>query len=202
MLRKSVRFLTRIHHDALISCAMRTPRIAVRRERAVYRVSHEGKTQAEAAQAAGVHRKRDRKMIHSLCLIFATFVLISLSVHRTCAGSAYEGMSWLTYRRGAPFISAPRNVRQPLAAPSHPHYINSMKTLYELERWACRWPVADVTLPGRRPGSQHLFCGEPAAPGKPYCRKHTARAFWRPGRDLLSAYNGVVTLAKNRRFPR
>src|ERR1700730_1749187 len=69
------------------------------------------------------------------------------------------------------------------------HYINSMKTLYELEPGACRWPIADVTLPGRRPGSQHLFCGEPAAPGKPYCRKHIARAFWRPGRDVLSAYN-------------
>jgi hypothetical protein len=58
------------------------------RERAVYLVLHEGKTQAEAAQAASVHRKRDRKMIHSLCLIFATFVLIYLSVHRACTGGA------------------------------------------------------------------------------------------------------------------
>ena len=78
--------------------------------------------------AVGVCRKRDRKIIHSLCLIFTTFVLISLSVHRPCAGGAYpwvnEGISWLTHRRGAPFlhtpsISAPRNVRQliPMAQP-------------------------------------------------------------------------------------
>ena len=78
--------------------------------------------------AVGVYRKRDRKIIHSLCLIFTTFVLISLSVHRPCAGGAYpwvnEGISWLTHRRGAPFlhtpsISAPRNVRQliPMAQP-------------------------------------------------------------------------------------
>ena len=66
------------------------------------------------------------------------------------------------------------------AASNHPAstYINSMKTLYELERSSCRWPIADLTLPGRRPGSQHLFCGKPAAPGKPYCREHAAaRAF-------------------------
>jgi hypothetical protein len=90
-------------------------------------VLHEGKTQAEVAQAAGVHRKRDRKIIHSLCLIFTTFVLIFLSVHRTCTGGAClwvnEGISWLTYRRGAPFlhtpfISAPRNVHLiPMAQP-------------------------------------------------------------------------------------
>ena len=53
------------------------------RERAVYLVSHEGKTRAEAAQAVGVQRKRDRKIIHSLRLIFTTCVLISLSVRRT-----------------------------------------------------------------------------------------------------------------------
>jgi hypothetical protein len=65
------------------------------------------------------------------------------------------------------------------AASNHPAstYINSMKTLYELERSSCRWPIADLTLPGRRPGSQHLFCGKQAAPGKPYCREHAARAF-------------------------
>jgi hypothetical protein len=65
------------------------------------------------------------------------------------------------------------------AASNHPAstYINSMKTLYELERSSCRWPIADLTLPGRRPGSRHLFCGKPAAPGKPYCREHAARAF-------------------------
>ena len=51
------------------------------RERAVYLVLHEGKTQAEAASAVGVHRKRDRKIIHSQCLIFTTFVVIFLSVH-------------------------------------------------------------------------------------------------------------------------
>jgi len=64
-------------------------------------------------------------------------------------------------------------------ASNHPAstYINSMKTLYELEQSSCRWPIADLTLPGRRPGSQHLFCGKPAAPGKPYCREHSARAF-------------------------
>ena len=52
--------------------------------------------------AVGVYRKRDRKIIHSLCLIFTTFVLISLSVHRPCAGRGCllvnEGISWLTYR--------------------------------------------------------------------------------------------------------
>ncbi|MGH6811618.1 MAG: GcrA family cell cycle regulator [Methylocella sp.] len=65
------------------------------------------------------------------------------------------------------------------AASNHPAstYINPMKTLYELERSSCRWPIADLTLPGRRPGSRHLFCGKPAAPGKPYCREHAARAF-------------------------
>jgi hypothetical protein len=94
------------------------------RERAVYLVLHEGKTQAEAAQAAGVHRKRDRKMIHSQCLIFTIFVLIFLSVDRSCTLWVNEGISWLTCRRGAPFlhnpsISAPQNVRQlvPMAQP-------------------------------------------------------------------------------------
>jgi len=76
-------------------------------ERAVCLVLHDGKTQAEAAQAAGVRRKRDREIIHFLCLIFTTFVLIFFSVHRTCTGSACllvnKGISWLTYRRGAPF---------------------------------------------------------------------------------------------------
>jgi hypothetical protein len=90
------------------------------RERAVYLVSHEGKTRAEAAQAVGVQRKRDRKIIHSLRLIFTTFVLISLSVRRTCTG----GILRLTNRRGGPFlytpsISATKNVGQliPMAQP-------------------------------------------------------------------------------------
>jgi hypothetical protein len=44
-------------------------------------------------------------------LIFTTFVLIFISVHRTCTGGAYlwvnEGISWLTYRQGASFLHAP-----------------------------------------------------------------------------------------------
>jgi hypothetical protein len=89
-----------------------------------------------------------------------------------------------------------------MAAPSRPHYINSMKTLHELEPWACRWPIANVTLPGRRQGSQHLFCGEPTAPGKPYCRKHTARAFGRPGRDNQATPDNRPKKPESRSRPR
>jgi GcrA cell cycle regulator len=41
----------------------------------------------------------------------------------------------------------------------------------------CSWPVGN-------PGDRGFhFCGEPAAPGKPYCAKHCAVAYIRGGRD-------------------
>src|ERR1700736_941149 len=108
--RKDCRSIGRDAHVALRECA-------------VYLVLHEGKTQAEAAQAVGVYRKRDRKIIHSLCLIFTTFVLISLSVHGPCAGRAClfvnEGISCLTYRRGCAVLAHSFDLRASECASAH-----------------------------------------------------------------------------------
>ncbi|HYN38867.1 MAG TPA: GcrA family cell cycle regulator [Rhodospirillales bacterium] len=41
----------------------------------------------------------------------------------------------------------------------------------------CSWPVGN-------PGDRNFhFCGEPSAPGKPYCSKHCAVAYIRSNRD-------------------
>ncbi|MBT1154338.1 hypothetical protein J1C56_01905 [Aminobacter anthyllidis] len=43
--------------------------------------------------------------------------------------------------------------------------------LLELARHDCRWPVNDAEK-----GAEHLFCGRPSAPERPYCRAHSLRA--------------------------
>lgn len=43
--------------------------------------------------------------------------------------------------------------------------------LIELARHDCRWPVNDAER-----GAEHLFCGRPSAPERPYCRTHALRA--------------------------
>jgi GcrA cell cycle regulator len=43
---------------------------------------------------------------------------------------------------------------------------NKPKTVANLERYDCRWPVGDP----RRPDFH--FCGARQAPGRPYCQLH------------------------------
>lgn len=43
--------------------------------------------------------------------------------------------------------------------------------LVDLKHDECRFPVNDAA-----PGEMHLFCGMPAAAGRPYCRHHALRA--------------------------
>ena len=50
-----------------------------------------------------------------------------------------------------------------------------MKTLDELRRTDCRWPVGD--------DKPQRFCAEPAVTGKPYCDGHCAQAY-RPAPKL------------------
>ena len=45
-----------------------------------------------------------------------------------------------------------------------------MRSIVDLEHGACRWPVAEGD-------DGHLFCGERARPGKPYCGEHYALAY-------------------------
>lgn len=64
-----------------------------------------------------------------------------------------------------------------------------MKPLIELDANGCRWPVSD-DLPAEHSlcremqSARHLFCGEPADSGCPYCVKHRALAYEGPGRDI------------------
>lgn len=46
------------------------------------------------------------------------------------------------------------------------------RPLADLGHRDCRWPVNDATPP-----ALHLFCGERAAEGKPYCTSHLAYRF-------------------------
>ena len=64
-----------------------------------------------------------------------------------------------------------------------------MKTLIELGANGCRWPVsgdlpAEHSLCREMQSARHLFCGEPADTGCPYCAKHRALAYEGPGRDI------------------
>lgn len=61
-----------------------------------------------------------------------------------------------------PLAEAAEDLAIPLAQP---------KTLLELERGDCRWPVGDVGEPG------FFFCGAPAAPERPYCKGHCRCAY-------------------------
>jgi hypothetical protein len=47
--------------------------------------------------------------------------------------------------------------------------------LMELDLHTCRWPVGDPADSG------FFFCGGRVAAGRPYCPKHCARAYLRPG---------------------
>jgi GcrA cell cycle regulator len=45
------------------------------------------------------------------------------------------------------------------------------RSLLELDRHACRWPIGDPRSP------DFLFCGAKPRRGKPYCAAHCARAY-------------------------
>lgn len=47
-----------------------------------------------------------------------------------------------------------------------------MKPLADLDWCDCRWPTNDAA-----PGEPHLFCAEPAMPGRPYCAAHYRLAY-------------------------
>ncbi len=52
------------------------------------------------------------------------------------------------------------------------------RPLADLGHRDCRWPVNDATPP-----ALHLFCGERAAEGKPYCTSHLRLAYRVKGQD-------------------
>ena len=66
-----------------------------------------------------------------------------------------------------------------------------MKPFAELNFNECRFAVSDATLPGEQLGSVPLFCGEPAMPGRPYCRACAAIAY-RP-RPIRRAHDAALT---------
>lgn len=51
-----------------------------------------------------------------------------------------------------------------------------LRPLADLKANECRWPVNDADH-----GEAHLFCGAPAATGKPYCPDHYQRAYQSKG---------------------
>lgn len=44
-------------------------------------------------------------------------------------------------------------------------------SLLELNERTCKWPIGDPSK------GEFYFCGQPAAPGKPYCSSHVAAAY-------------------------
>lgn len=65
-----------------------------------------------------------------------------------------------------PYVDRPgSDARIPLA---------QRRTLMELDRSTCRWPVGDPADTG------FFLCGGRVASGRPYCRKHCARAYRGP----------------------
>lgn len=57
-----------------------------------------------------------------------------------------------------------------------------MLKIEDLGRGACRWPVGDASIAGRR--GALFYCGAPVEPGRlvgrlpcPYCREHAALAY-------------------------
>lgn len=54
--------------------------------------------------------------------------------------------------------------------------VGDHKTLAQLGRRECRWPLTDC-VPGE--GDGLLFCAAPSRPGSAYCQHHHRRA-WRP----------------------
>ena len=49
--------------------------------------------------------------------------------------------------------------------------LGQRRTLAELTRTDCRWPVGDPSH------SDFFYCGAEASPGRPYCPAHCARAY-------------------------
>ena len=47
--------------------------------------------------------------------------------------------------------------------------------MIDLQRHHCRWPLNNAA------GGEYYFCGEPKAPGRPYCSAHAAAAYCKPG---------------------
>jgi GcrA cell cycle regulator len=55
---------------------------------------------------------------------------------------------------------------------STPHKkVDTHKTLVDLEHHDCRWPI------GEPRSADFHFCGQPQAPGRPYCAHHWGMAF-------------------------
>ena len=55
-----------------------------------------------------------------------------------------------------------------------PRTARKRKTLMDLERCDCRWPIGEPRQP------DFHFCAEPQAPGRPYCARHWDMAFQQP----------------------
>ena len=47
--------------------------------------------------------------------------------------------------------------------------------MMDLQRHHCRWPLNNAA------GGEYYFCGDPKAPGRPYCSAHAAAAYCKPG---------------------
>lgn len=55
--------------------------------------------------------------------------------------------------------------------------LEQRKTLVDLERHHCHWPVGEPTDP-----NNFFYCGGEVWPGQPYCETHCLRAYTKPAR--------------------
>ena len=119
---------------------------------------------AELSPRAWVHRsqlKRARARRMSPQLLAA--------LGRTFAGQHWPPPAWVIEAK--PYVEDPRvDADIPLA---------QRRTLLELTRGACRWPVGDPSHP------DFFFCGAEALRGERYCAAHRARAY-RPAAETIS----------------
>jgi len=118
---------------------------------------------AELSPRAWVHRShlkraRDRRISPQLWA----------ALGRTFAGQQWPPPAWVIEAK--PYVDDPRiDADIPLA---------QRRSLLELTRGACRWPVGDPSHP------DFFFCGAEALRGELYCAAHRARAH-RPAAETI-----------------
>jgi GcrA cell cycle regulator len=104
------------------------------------------------------------------------------AARRHKARSARLNMARLSrWLRRAPAI--PADQARDLPAEPVPIPRNQRRTLVQLTRRTCRWPIGD-------PGTGDLyFCGAPSVARRPYCRAHCAIAYLPPEATEQEAKN-------------
>src|SRR3954453_14437492 len=101
---------------------------------------------------------------------------------RTFAGQQWPPPAWVIEAK--PYVEDPRiDADIPLA---------QRRSLLELTRGACRWPVGDPSYP------DFFFCGAETLRGRPYCAAHRARAL----RPAAAAIQGARSARRHRTIRR